>query len=66
MASRRPLPSAVSGGGERGANERVGSLLGSRFGCLFWDAFSDAIFEPSDTILKPLGTYFGSLWAAFL
>ena len=33
---------------------------------LFLDAFSDAIFEASDAILKPLGTYFGSLWAACL
>ena len=66
MAFRRALPSAVPGGEGGGANERVGSLLGSRFGCLFWDAFSDAIFVPSDAILKPLGTYFGSLWAAFL
>ena len=64
MAPKGHSPQPPQGG--KGANERVGSLLGSRFGCLFWDAFSDAIVEPSDTILKPLGTYFGSLWAAFL
>ena len=52
------------GGG--GADEHGGSLLGTLHEWLFWNAFSDAIFEPSDAILEPLGIYFGTLWVAFL
>ena len=29
---------------------------------VFSDAFSNVVFEPSETILEPLGAYFGSLW----
>ena len=43
MASKRPLPSAVSGGGgvggAKGANEHVGSFLDSLFESLFLNAF---------------------------
>ena len=68
MASKRPLPSAIPGGGgrcQRGAKEHVGSLLDTLFECLFLNAFSNAIFEPSDAILELLGTYFGALWVLF-
>ena len=65
IASKRPLPSAVPGGGG-GVNERVGSLLDTLFECLFLNAFSNAIFEPSDAILELLGTYFGARWVLFL
>ena len=65
MASKMNLPSAVSGGGG-GGNEHVDPLLDALFEWLFLDAFSNAIFEPSDAILESLGTYFGSLWGAFL
>ena len=39
--------------------------MGTLFECLFWNAFSDAIFEPSDVILEALGLHVGSLWDAF-
>ena len=68
MASKRPLPSAISGGGvgvPKGGNEHVGSFLDSLFESLFLNAFSDAIFEPPDAILKLLGTYFGAHWVLF-
>ena len=68
MASKRPLPSAVSGGGEGCQEvefEHVGSFLDALFECLFLNAFSDAIFEPPDVILELLGTYFGALWVLF-
>ena len=67
MASKRALPSAVPGGGggvgvAKGGNEHVGSLLDTFFECLFLNAFSDAIFEPSDAILELLGTYLGAFF----
>ena len=46
----------------------MGSLLDTLFECLFWNVFSDAIFEPSDAILELLGTYlddFGYFFVAF-
>ena len=49
----------------KGANEHVGSFLDALFECLFLNAFSDAIFEPSDAILELLGTYFGARWVLF-
>ena len=69
MASKRPLPSAIPGGGgvgvPKGGNEHVGSFLDSLFESLFLNAFSDAIFEPPDAILELLGTYFGARWVLF-
>ena len=67
MASQRPLPSAIPGGGgvARGGNEHVGPLLDTLFECLFLNAFSNAIFEPPDAILELLGTYFGASWVLF-
>ena len=65
MVSKRSLPSDVRGGRGGILNERLGSLLGTLFGCLFLNAFRKASFEPSDTILEPLGIHFGSLWGAF-
>ena len=59
MASKRALPSNTPGGGSGGGgNEHVGSLLDTLFECLFLNAFSDALFEPSDAILELLGIYF--------
>ena len=43
----------------------MGSLLDTFFECLFLNAFSNAIFEPPDTILELLGTYFGARWVRF-
>ena len=68
IASKRPLPSAVPGGGVgvlKGANEHVGPLSDTLFECLFLNAFSDAIFEPPDVILDLSGTYFGVCWVLF-
>ena len=65
MAPKRPLPSDTPGGGG-GGNERGGSLLGNLFECLFFNAFSDALFEASDVFLEVLGVYFASLWDTFL
>ena len=65
MAPKRTLPSAVSGGGGGPLNERGGSLWGTLFECLFFNAFLDAIFEPSDVILEGLGGYFVSLLGTF-
>ena len=64
MASKRPLPSDISGGGGdplMSAEVHFGALFLS----VFFNAFSDALFEPSDVILEALGFYFGSLWGAF-
>ena len=60
-----PDAAAAAKGEGEGGNEHVGSLLGTCCECLFLDGFSDVIFEASDAILKPLGTYFGSLRDAF-
>ena len=49
------------GGVPKGVNEQVGSLWDTLFSCCFFDAFSAAILGPLGVILKPLGTYFGSL-----
>ena len=68
MASQRPLPSAVPGGGgevPKGVNEHVGSLLDTFFEWLFWDAFLGAIFKVSDPILELFGTCFGACWVLF-
>ena len=59
MAPKRPLPSAVSGGWGGPLNERGGSLWGTLFECLFFNAFSDALFEASEPILEVLGFNFG-------
>ena len=59
MAPKRALPSAVPGGGGGPLNERGGSLWGTLFECLFFNAFSDALFEASDSILEVLGFNFG-------
>ena len=61
MAPKRPLPSDTPGGGGGPLNERGGSLWGTLFECLFFNAFLDALFEPSDVILEVLGVYFVSL-----
>ena len=66
MAPKRESPSAVPGGGGGGANERGGSLWGTFFECLFFSAFSDALFEASDSILEVLGFNFGHLGRFFL
>ena len=66
MAPKRPLPSDTPGGGGGPLNERGGSLWGTFFECLFFSAFLDALFEPSDVILEVLGAYFVSLWGTFL
>ena len=68
MAPKREFPSAVSGGGGGVLNERGGSLWGTFFECLFFSAFSDALFEASDSILEVLGFnfgYFGRLFGSF-
>ena len=39
---------------------------GTFFECLFFDAFSDALFEASDPILEVLGFNFGHLGSFFL
>ena len=59
MAPKREFPSAVSGGGGGVLNERGGWLWGTFFECLFFNAFSDALFEASDPILEVLGFNFG-------
>ena len=69
IASKRPLPSAISGGG--GGGKGVPMSMWAHcwtlfLNALFWNAFSNAIFEPSDAILELLGTYFGALWVLFL
>ena len=61
---RRPLPSDTPGGGGT-LNERGGSLWGILFECLFFNAFSDALFEASDSILEVLGFNFGHLGRFF-
>ena len=63
MASKRALPSEFSGGG--GGNERGGSPWGTFFECLFFDAFSDALFEASEPILEVLGFNFGHFGCFF-
>ena len=68
MASKRALPSEFSGGGGGGGNERGGSLWGTLFECLFFNACSDALFEASDSILEVLGfnfVHFGRLFGSF-
>ena len=65
MAPRRESPSAVSGGGGGGGSERGGSPWGTFFECLFFDAFSDALFEASDPILEVLGFNFGHFGRLF-
>ena len=67
MASKRALPSEFSGGGG-GGNERGGSPWDTFFECLFFDAFPDALFEASDSILEVLGfnfVHFGRLFGSF-
>ena len=59
MAPKRPLPSDTPGGGGGPPNGRGGSLWGTLFECLFFNAFSDALFEASDSILEVLGFNFG-------
>ena len=68
MAPKRPLPSDISGGGGGPLNERGGSLWDTLFECLFFNAFSDALFEASDSILEIPGFnfgYFGELFRNF-
>ena len=65
MAPKRALPSDTPGGGGGPLNERGGSLWGTLFECLFFNAFLDALFEPSDVILEVLGVYFVSLLGTF-
>ena len=55
--------------GRGGANERGGSPWGTFFECLFFDAFSDALFEALDPILEVLGFnfgHFGMFFCSFL
>ena len=69
MAPKRPLPSDTPGGGGGVLNERGGSLWVTFFECLFFSAFSDALFEASDSILKVLGfnfVHFGRLLGFWL
>ena len=63
MASKRALPSDIpgEGGGPKGVNEQVGALWDTLFQCCFFNAFSDAILEPLDVILEPLGRL-GHFW----
>ena len=65
MAPKRPLPSDTPGGGGGPSNERGGSLWGTFFECLFFSAFSDALFEASDSILEVLGFNFGHFGRLF-
>ena len=65
MAPKRALPSAVPGGWGGPLNERGGSLWGTLFECLFFNAFSDVLFEASDSILEVLGFNFGHLGSFF-
>ena len=59
MAPKRESPSDISGEGGGGGNERGGSLWGTFSECLFFNAFSDVLFEASDSILEVLGFNFG-------
>ena len=67
MAPKRALPSDTPGGveGGGGSNEHGGSLWGTLFECHFFNAFLDAIFEPSDVILEVLGFNFGNFGRLF-
>ena len=65
MAPKRPLPSDTLGGGGP-LNERGGSFWDTLFECIFFNAFLDALFEPSDVILEVLGVYFVSHLGSFL
>ena len=65
MASKRPLPSDIPGGGGGGVNEHVDSLLDALFEYLFLNASGDVILEPRDGNREPLGIYFGTCWGAF-
>ena len=47
-------------------NERGGSLWGTLFECLFFSAFSDALFEASDSILEVPGFNFGNFGSCFV
>ena len=53
-------------GGGGGSNERGGPLWGTLFECLFFNAFSDALFEAPDSILEVLGFNFGNFGMFFL
>ena len=68
MAPKRPLPSDTPGGRGGPLNERGCSLWGTLFECLFFNAFSDALFEASDSILEVPGFnvgHFGICFAVF-
>ena len=65
MAPKRESPSDVSGGGGGPLNERGGSLLGTFLSVFFFNAFSDVLFEASDSILEVLGFNFGHLGMFF-
>ena len=65
MAPKRPLPSDTPGEGGGPLNERGASLWGTLFECLFFNAFSDALSEASDSILEVLGFNFGHFGKLF-
>ena len=65
MAPKRPLPSDTPGGRGGLPNERGGSLWGTFSECLFFNAFSDALFEASDSILEVPGFNFGHFGMCF-
>ena len=65
MASKRESPSDTPGGGGGGGNERGGSLWGTFSECLFFNAFSDALFEALDPILEVLASILTTLECFF-